>query len=223
MKLSETTVSILKNFSAINPNIIFKEGNAISTISEAKNIMASATIPESIPREFGIYDLNEFLSTISLIDDPMLEFGQQSINISDGTSNIEYFYSSPELLTTPSKSVNMPKADVTVALSADLINKIKKAAAVLGHPTLQFSGNNGVISAKIVDLKNPTANKYSVVMDAKNACKEVFSFVTVIGNLKMLSGDYTVSLSSKLISHFKNNSAPVEYWIALEKNSTFAS
>jgi len=223
MKLSETTIDILKNFSAINPNMVFKEGTTVSTIAEAKNIMASATIEERIPREFGIYDLNEFLSTISLIENPTLDFGKDSIAVSDDSSSIEYFYSSPEVLTAPTKNVTMPKAEVKVTLTADQINKIKKAASVLGHPTLQFSGKGGVITAKIVDLKNTTANKYSVVIDEKNACKEVFSFVIVIGNLKMLPGDYTVSMSSKLISHFKNNSIPVEYWIALEKDSTFGS
>lgn len=223
MKLSETTIDILKNFSAINPNMVFKEGNAVATIAEAKNIMASATIEERITREFGIYDLNEFLSTISLISDPTLDLGKDSITVRDDSSSIEYFYSSPEVLTAPTKNVTMPKADVKVTLTADQINKIKKAASVLGHPTLQFSGKNGVVTAQIVDLKNKTANKYSVVIDEKNACKEVFSFVIVIGNLKMLPGDYTVSMSSKLISHFKNNSTPVEYWIALEKDSTFGS
>jgi hypothetical protein len=223
MKLSETTIDILKNFSAINPNMVFKEGNTVATIAEAKNIMASATIEERITREFGIYDLNEFLSTISLISDPTLDLGKDSITVRDDSSSIEYFYSSPEVLTAPTKNVSMPKAEVKVTLTADQINKIKKAASVLGHPTLQFSGKNGVVTAQIIDLKNKTANKYSVVIDEKNACKEVFSFVIVIGNLKMLPGDYTVSMSSKLISHFKNNSIPVEYWIALEKDSTFGS
>lgn len=223
MKLSEITVDILKNFSAINPNIAFKEGSSIATIAEAKNIMASATIEERITREFGIYDLNEFLSTISLIENPNLDLGSNSITASDDLTAIEYYYSSPEVLTVPTKQVTMPKAEVSFTLTADHITKIKKAAAVLGHATLQFSAKNGVITAKIIDLKNSTANKYSVVIDEKNACKEVFSFIIVIGNLKMLPGDYTVSMSSKLISHFKNNSVPVEYWIALEKDSTFGS
>ena len=224
MKLSQPTIDILKNFSAINPNIIFKEGNTISTIAEAKNIMASATIEERIPREFGIYDLNEFLSTITLVDDPELDFGKDSITVRDNATSIEYFYSSPEVLTAPNKNVAMPKADVKVTLTADLISKVKKAAAVLGHATLQISGKKGVVTAQIIDLKNKTANKYSVIIDESNACEETFSFIIVIGNLKMLPGDYTVSISSKLISHFKNNSTlKVEYWIALEKDSTFGS
>lgn len=221
MKLSEQTIDILKNFSAINPNMLFKEGSTISTIAEAKNIMASASIAEKFPRQFGIYDLNEFLSTLSLVDNPDLSFGEDSITISDSTSSIQYFYSSPEVLTAPAKTVNMPKAEVKIALTADHINKIKKASAVLGHPTLQISGKGGTITAQIIDLKNKTANKYSLVVDEANSCKESFSFTIIIGNLKMLPGDYAVSISSKLISHFKNTVTPVEYWIALEKDSTF--
>ena len=223
MKLSENTLDVLKNFSAINPNMVFKPGKTIATISEAKNIMASATIQEEIPSQFGIYDLTEFLSTLSLVSDPDLEFTADSIKINDGGTSIRYFYSAPEVLTAPSKNVNMPKPEVKIAFTADVINKIKKAAAVLCHATLEIAGEDGKIILLVRDLKNETANKYSIVVDESNACTESFSFVMVIGNLKMLPGDYTVSISSKLISHFKNTTTPVEYWIALEKSSTFGS
>ena len=221
MKLSVSTVDILKNFSAINPNILFKRGNTLNTIAEAKNIMASAKISEEIPTEFGIFDLTQFLSTVSLLENPDLEFTENSVLVRDGNASIQYYYSSPEVLTVPTKTVNMPNPDVVFNLPSDTINKIKRASSVLGHPTLQITGAKGRITLQIVDLKNPTANKYSIVIDEKNACNEVFSFVMVIGNLKMMAGDYVVSISSKLISHFKNTSTPVEYWIALEKTSTF--
>ena len=221
MKLSDSTVDILKNFSVINPNILFKRGNTLNTIAEAKNIMASAKISEEIPTEFGIFDLTQFLSTVSLLENPDLEFTENSVLVRDGNASIQYYYSSPEVLTVPTKTVNMPNPDVVFNLPSDTINKIKRASSVLGHPTLQITGAKGRITLQIVDLKNPTANKYSIVIDEKNACNEVFSFVMVIGNLKMMAGDYVVSISSKLISHFKNTSTPVEYWIALEKTSTF--
>jgi hypothetical protein len=221
MKLSDNTVDILKNFSAINPNMLFRPGSTISTIAEAKNIVASAKISEQIPSEFGIFDLTQFLSTISLLENPELEFTDSSVMVRDGNASIQYYYSSPDVLTVPNKTVNMPNAEVVFNLSSDMISKIKRAASVLGHPTLQILGSNGKITLQIVDLKNPTANKYTIVIDEKNACNEVFSFVMVIGNLKMMAGDYVVSISSKLISHFKNTSTPVEYWIALEKTSTF--
>ncbi len=221
MKLSDNTVDILKNFSAINPNMLFRPGSTISTIAEAKNIVASAKISEQIPAEFGIFDLTQFLSTISLLENPELEFTDSSVMVRDGNASIQYYYSSPDVLTVPNKTVNMPNADVVFNLSSDMISKIKRAASVLGHPTLQILGSKGKITLQIVDLKNPTANKYTIVIDEKNACNEVFSFIMVIGNLKMMAGDYVVSVSSKLISHFKNTSTPVEYWIALEKTSTF--
>jgi len=223
MKLSDNTIDILKNFSGINPNMVFKPGSTISTIAEAKNIMASATISETIPQSFGVYDLNEFLNTLTLVENAEVEFGKSAMTIADITTSVEYFYSSPDVLTSPTKTVTMPKADVTVILTADTINRVKKAASVLGHPTLEISGKKGVIILKVLDIKNTTANTYSITIDKANKCEETFSFVIVIGNLKILPGDYTVSISSKLISHFKNNSTPVEYFIALEKTSTFGS
>ena len=222
MKLSEDTVNLLKNFSAINPNMVFKAGNTINTISEAKNILATAQIAEKFEKTFGIYDLIEFLAAVSLVEDPELTLNESSITIRDGVTSIEYFYSEPSILTSPAKMVTMPKPEVVLNLSADVINKIKRASAVFGHASLAITGDKGRVSVSIVDPKNPSANTYSILLDEANDCKESFTFVMAIGNLKMLPGDYTVEISSKLISHFKNNSTPVEYYIALEKTSTFA-
>jgi hypothetical protein len=127
-----------------------------------------------------------------------------------------------DLLTAPSKQVTMPNPEVTFILSEDTLNKIRKASAVLGHANIEIKGENGKIIVNLTDAKNASANKYSIVVDENNACKEVFSFIMVISNLKMVSGDYTVEISSKLISHLKHTTLPVEYWIALEKTSTFA-
>jgi hypothetical protein len=222
MKLSENTIKLLKNFAGINPNMVFKAGSSIATIAEAKNIMASATVAETFPQEFGIYDLNEFLSTLTLVDDPELSFSDDSITIKDGKTSIRYFYASMDLLTAPSKQVTMPNPEVTFILSEDTLNKIRKASAVLGHANIEIKGENGKIIVNLTDAKNASANKYSIVVDENNACKEVFSFIMVISNLKMVSGDYTVEISSKLIAHLKHTTLPVEYWIALEKTSTFA-
>ena len=222
MKLSENTINLLKNFAGINPNMVFKPGSSIATIAEAKNIMASATITESFPQEFGIYDLNEFLSTLALVENPELSFSEDSITIKDGKTSIRYFYASMDLLTAPSKQVTMPNPEVTFILSEDVLNKVKRASAVLGHANIEIKGENGKIVVNLTDAKNASANKYSIVVDENNACKEAFSFILVIGNLKMVSGDYTVEISSKLISHLKHTTLPVEYWIALEKTSTFA-
>jgi hypothetical protein len=222
MKLSENTINLLKNFAGINPNMVFKAGSSIATIAEAKNIMASATVTETFPQEFGIYDLNEFLSTLTLVDNPDLSFSDDSITIKDGKTSIRYFYASMDLLTAPSKQVTMPNPEVTFILSEDTLNKIRKASSVLGHANIEIKGENGKIIVNLTDAKNASANKYSIVVDENNACKEVFSFIMVISNLKMVSGDYTVEISSKLISHLKHTTLPVEYWIALEKTSTFA-
>jgi len=184
--------------------------------------MASATVTETFPQEFGIYDLNEFLNTLTLVDNPELSFSDDSITIKDGKTSIRYFYASMDLLTAPSKQVTMPNPEVSFILSEDTLNKIRKASAVLGHANIEINGENGKIIVNLTDAKNASANKYSIVVDENNACKEVFSFIMVISNLKMVSGDYTVEISSKLISHLKHTTLPVEYWIALEKTSTFA-
>lgn len=222
MKLSQNTLNLLKNFSDINSNMVFRAGNTIATIAEAKNIVASATIAEEWPREFGIYNLQEFLSTLALIPDPELSFDEDFVTVAGGKSSVRYFYSPINLLTAPAKPVLMPNPEVIFTLSADVLEKIRRASAVLGHPTFEIQGKNGLIIIHITDVKNHSANKYSIVVDENNACKEVFSFIMVITNLKIVNGNYTMEISSKFISHLKHTTLPVEYYVAMEKSSTFA-
>ena len=222
MNLSNDTLNVLKNFASINPNIVFQPGQQLKTISESKTIMARADIVEDMPKEFGIYDLNEFLSVYNLVDTPTLTFEDKSVLI-NGANNqvVRYFFSEIEILTTPQKDIQMPDAELGFTLTDDVLNQIRKAAAVLGHTELSLTGDNGVITASVVDTKDSTSNSFSYELDRDNACKESFNFIVSIPNLKLLPGDYFVSISSKLISNWTNNNYPIEYFIALEKNSSF--
>ena len=212
----------MKNFATINPNLVFTPGQKVKTISEAKTIMAQADIVEDMPREFGIYDLNEFLSVYNLVEQPSLEFEDKSVLI-NGANNqvVRYFFSETEILTTPQKDIQMPDAELGFTLTDEILNQIRKAAAVLGHTELSLKGDNGVITASVVDTKDNTSNSFSYELDRDNACVESFNFIVSIPNLKLLPGDYFVSISSKLISNWTNNNYPIEYFIALEKNSSF--
>ena len=224
MKLSNDTLNVLKNFASINPNLVFKPGQKLKTISEAKTILSSADIVEDFPVEFGVYDLNEFLSVYNLIEDPELEFEDKSVLIKNSSVNnqkVRYFYSSPEILTTPQKDIQMPEPEVGVNLSDDVLNQIRKAAAVLGHTELSIQGEGGVVTASVFDSKDATSNSFTMELDKDNACKNECNFVVSIPNLKLLPGDYFVSISSKLISNWTNSNYPVEYFVALEKSSTY--
>ena len=220
--LSDDTINVLKNFATINPNLVFTPGQKVKTISESKTILAQADITEDMPKEFGIYDLNEFLSVYNLVDQPTLTFEDKSVLI-NGANNqvVRYFFSETEILTTPQKDIQMPDAELGFTLTDDILNQIRKAAAVLGHTELSLKGDNGVITASVVDTKDTTSNSFSYELDRDNACKNDFNFIVSIPNLKLLPGDYFVSISSKLISNWTNNNYPIEYFIALEKNSSF--
>ena len=116
----------------------------------------------------------------------------------------------------------MPEPEVGFTLEEDTLNQIRKAAAVLGHNELSIKGNNGVLTASVADTRDATSNVYSIEIDKDNSCKNEFDFVVNIPNLKLLPGDYFVSISSKLISNWTNNNYPVEYFIALEKESKYS-
>lgn len=221
MNLSNDTLNVLKNFASINPNIVFQPGQKLKTISESKTIMARADIVEDMPKEFGIYDLNEFLSVMNLLDNPALDFEDKSVLVSTAEQKVRYFFSETDILTSPTKDIQMPNAEIGVNLSEDILNQIRKAAAVLGHTELSLVGENGLVTASVVDTKDSTSNSYTIELDKDNSCKNDFNFIVSIPNLKLLPGDYFVSISSKLISNWTNSNYPVEYFIALEKNSTF--
>jgi hypothetical protein len=222
MKLSKHTIEVLKNFAAINPNIVISPGQQLKTIAEAKNILASAEITEDFPEEFGIYDLNEFLSVMNLLGDPELTFTDKFVTItSSGQGSVQYFFSEKDILTTPTKEVDMPDPEVSVNISEASLNQIRKAAAILGHNELALSGKDGVISARVLDDKDSTSNTFALGLDPKNDCKNEFTFIVNISNLKFLPGDYYVSISSKLISYWSNSTVPVNYYIALEKGSEY--
>ena len=222
IKLSSQTLDILKNFAGINSNLVIKSGEPLATISEAKNIMAIANIPEQFNSNFGIYDLNEFISMFSLMSDPELSVSENSIIFKSGRSKACYRFADESILTSPKSKITMPQTDLTVDISAEMLAQIRKAAGVLGHSILSISGENGVITLNIIDPKNSSANSFSLVIDENNAQKETFDLQFMIANLKVIPGDYAVDIaySSKLISHWKNSSQDIQYYIALEKTSS---
>ena len=192
-------------------------------MSEARNVLATAVVEESFPQDFGIYDLNEFIGVLGLVDTPRLKFEDEYVTIGDSTgrSKVKYFFSSEETLTTPQKDVTMPEANVKFVLTNDTFNKLKRAASTLGHSEVSITGKDGVLSLSVVDSQNSTSNAFSIDVDGEFKSDAVFNFVISISNLKMLPGDYEVQISSKLITQFKNTEVNVTYWIALEKSSTF--
>ena len=222
MKLNSNTHDILKNFSEINTNILIKPGSELNTISTMRNIFAKATIQESFDSEFGIYDLNEFLSVVSSLDKPELTLEDKHMTISaEGSrATAKYFYSDPSVIVAPTKDVNMPETDVTFSLSESNLAQLQKMAAILKAPDLALVGENGGdVILKVCDKKNDTSNNFDIIV-GENATAD-FTFYFKVENLKMMSGDYDVAVSSKSISHFKNTKLPIEYWIALEPDSVF--
>jgi hypothetical protein len=221
MKLSENTLTILKNFSGINQSILVKQGNVLRTISIAKNILSEAQISEELPRDFAIYDLNQFLNGLSLHQDPDLDFTDDShITIRDGKRRVKYFYADPNVIVSPpEKQIKLPSKDVCFQLENGTMEKLVKAAGVYQLPDISAIGDAGVIRLVVRDKKNDTSNEYSIVVGETD--KE-FVFNFKVENLsKIISGAYDVVISEKLLSQFINTKYSLSYWIAMEPDSTF--
>lgn len=220
MQLSENTKEILKNFSEINPNLKINPGKELKTISTMKNILATAQVSEEFPQDISIYDLNEFLGVMSLFNKPTFAFDDKSLSINEeGTSTkSKYYFADASVLTVPQKDVKMPEAEVKFTLTETDLTKVKKAAAMLQLPDISISCEGSDILLSAIDKKNDTANNFSIKVGTSD---KKFDFHFKTEHLKMLPGDYEVSISSKLISNFKHKSKPIQYWVALENTSKY--
>ena len=225
MKLSNETVEVLKNFSTINPNLVIKSGNTITTMSALKNIMASAVVNDKFPIDFAIYDLNEFLAALSLFDKPELEFSEKYVVLSDNSgSTLTYWFSDPSVVTTPNKLITMPDVDVSLKLTSQLLSNVQKAASVIGAPDMSLSPTGSLSKSAVIevtDRKNDNAHDYAVSVDVVQEENISYKFWFKVENLKLLPGSYSVEVSSKKVSHFMNDKFPVEYFIALEPASSY--
>ena len=224
MKLSTNTVQVLKNFASINQNLVIKEGNEIKTMSAMKNIVAKAEVEENFPQEVAIYDLNEFLGALSLFTSPILEFNDSYVLISEETkpsTKMKYFYSDPSVVTSPNKMITMPSEEVKFTMSNEDLSKLKRAAGAIGAPDMVLEREGNTSSITVKDKKNDTANNYSLDVDVEG--QGDYNFYFKVENLKLMPLTYDVKVSSKNISHFKSQTSnAVEYWIALEPESSYS-
>ena len=225
MHISRETLSILKNFRDLNSNILVTPGSVIKTLTSAKNVMATATVQEDFPVEFGIWDLTSFLGTVSLFDDPDFDFDEKFVTISNGSkSRVKYFYSEPSLLTVPTKDVKMPETVVSLSLEEEMFNDLKKAGSVLGLSDLTIKGSGSEVTATLYDKNNAGSNTYSI--DIENVESEdgaIFNFDFNIENLRFIPGSYTMNIAEKVVSEFVNSDGlDLTYWVALEGTSSFS-
>ena len=220
MKLSDKTLTLLKNFSTINQSILFKHGSSLRTISVMKNILAEAQIDEEIPKDFGIYDLNQFLNGLALHQKPELDFQDDSyVIIKEGRSRSKYFFADPKVIVTPpEKEITLPDETVSFELSTSQLDKLLKAAAIYQLPDLCVVGGDGVVKVLVRDKKNDTSNDFSIIVGETDS---TFSFNFKVENIKIVPGTYDIVVSQKLLSRFTCQNYALKYYIALEPDSTF--
>ena len=221
MNISENTLSVLKNFSDINQNILVKPGNKIQTISTMKNIFAVAEVSEKFESEFAIYDLPEFLRAVDLFQKPALKFnGGSNVTIAsaDTKQSIKYFFADKSVIVAPTKAINMPDQYVSFTLKKSDFERLQKAITTMNLPDVAVSGDGKNIKLVATDKKNKSSNDYSAVIGETD---KKFNAYFKAENLKIIGDDYDIEISASKISHFVNRNKPVQYWIALEPDSEF--
>ena len=217
MKISTGTLDVLKNFATINTNILVREGNTLSTISTGKNIFARAEIGENFPKEFAIYDLNSLLSLLTLMEDTDVDFQDESLKVSKGTSVFEYYYADPNIIVSaPDKSIEVDQF-FQFDLTKDDIDMIMKAAAITAAPMLSVIGKDGEVVVTVSDPNTPKSNSFRQVIGSTD--KE-FDARLAIENFKVIPGSYSVTLSQKKFMFLESSKGELKYWLALERSSS---
>ena len=222
MKFSPKTLDVLKNFSTINPGLFFKAGSTLSTMSPQKNILCEAVVEDAFPQDFGVHDLNNFLSVLSLNKDPEVEFDGKNavIKFLNGRSKIKYRFTEASMIVSPpEKKITLPSVDVAFSLTEEDYAWIQKTAAILRSPNVAVVGNGTSVELYTFDAVDDSAPTNSV--DIGLATDKNFKLIFKTENLKMVPGAYSVEISSKGIAHFKNTKENIQYWIATESGSTF--
>lgn len=217
MKLSKETQEIFKNFASINANLMLREGNKLASMSENKTIISEATVTESFPQQFGIYDVNEFMGVLSLFNDPDLTFNNDVVIIKEGKNQIRYKAAEETTLKTPSKAITFPEAEITFNLTASDLQHIIKSASILKVSDVSFIGSKGTLTALVVDKKNPMTNKFEI--DVGTTDKN-FTANMKIENFKMLPGSYSVAIAKMKICRFKSTTSDLTYYVAVESDSS---
>ena len=220
MKLSKGTLDILKNFSNINQSICFKEGTELSTLSIQKNILSRANVEEKFPKNFAIYDLSEFLSGLTLFEDPEFNFDNDNfVIIKDRKNSSRYFFADPSTITTPPENrVELPSKDVCFTVAWADISNVIKAASIYQIEDLAVVGDGSSVKLVVRDKKNDTSNTYAVNVGITD--KE-FCFNFKVEKLKLLPGDYEVTICKQNASLFRDANKDLEYLIALEPDSKY--
>jgi hypothetical protein len=217
MNISQQSLTVLKNFSSINPSIQFKEGNVLKTISPNKTILARAVIPDNIERGFAIYDLSRFLGILSVLDKPTVDVGQSNLSIKSEGRQLRYMFADPSVIVTPpDKELDIGTPDISFDLKQSQLDEVQKALGIMSLPDIVVAGEDGKIILRATDSKNPTADTYDIEVGVTD---KSFNVIFKSENMKMMSGDYKVSISSRGISHFVGEN--IEYWISIEQSSKF--
>lgn len=216
MQISNETIHILKNFASINNNILIREGDVVSTITNAKNIFARAQVAEHFPKEVAIYDLNSLLALLTIKEDQEVEFGDKAVTISKDSGKFEYFYSSPDVVKgAPDKTIEVDKF-YSFKLTAEDIAMLNKAAAITSAPSLSVTCKDQVVTLSLSNRKNQTANNFKKVIGTGF---EDFDVFIAVENFKIIQDAYEVTVSKKKFLHFKHETKNLEYWIACEPES----
>lgn len=227
MKFENRTLQILKNYASINPSLQFKagssEGSTLCTMSPNKTVMAKSKIKEIVPSDFAIYDLSRFLGVLTLFDSPDISLDATQLSISGNNRKVQYTYADPKMIVSPGdKEIKLPDPEISFALESDVLHSVIKAMGVLSLPEIAITGKDGKIQVQALDSKNPTSDAYSVNVTSPIYSIDTnaeFKMIFLAENIKILPENYTLTISSKGIAHFKGDD--IEYWVATESSSTY--
>lgn len=227
MKLTPHSELILRNFASINSNLFVRAGNYIKTKSPMAELVVEAELDVKFPREFGIFDMKQFLASVELIEDPSLDFGDRSVTIHNEMSSVKYNYADMDALNVYEGTPKIPDTKVSFVLRKDQLDSLKKAASVLHHEDIAFINVDGKLAAQVdtVNSMNKNVSRNSFNINLGIDVEGDFKYVVKLSQLVMIPGDYAVEFASGKRDHFAKfklvDHPNLTYWMGLQRKESY--
>lgn len=221
MKLSKTTLEILKNFSSINPSIYIKKGDVVNTLSPHDVIFAEAQVAETFPEDFAIYNLPGLLGGLQslLAAEPDFEFKKTHVLITTPDQRkMKVMYADPSTVKVLNKKIKMPSDTVSFNIEQSDLAALIKSSSLMDVPDLSIKSDGETVTMTAYDAKNESLGDFSV--KTAQAVGKSFEIVLKFENLMIMSAPYTVEASGGVVQ-FTHKHSQLKYWIPVESNSGF--
>jgi hypothetical protein len=223
MILSDATIEVLQNFSAINPSMVLEWSGTVGVVAQQGNVIAIAEVPERYPYKWSIYDVPQLLSSIKVMDKAATaECFSDHVVFKHARTALKYKFTEPSLIKTIQNKTGAVKGPVFNGyLKWEELQQLFKAAMLLRntHVTISVNQYNNSATLMSTTANNPATNQFSIdipIVELIDPLKAQEQSLFKIEYFNLLKNEYKVCLAERCL-YLESVDGKVKYWIGKEK------